>query len=139
LLDAAKRPSVVTDLNNLVETQVDGKGGVSGLAVKGTFKLVKAIKPGIIENAVDDLLDNVVKTLDPYYAKFQGEGAGSLADYFVANQEAISNELLAVTDARAESTSKDAVKKAYSKLRPSAQDNVKEALPGLAGIILKHA
>ena len=48
LLVPGKRPKVVDDCVRIVDEEVDSKGGLSGLAIKGAYALVKAVKPGFI-------------------------------------------------------------------------------------------
>ncbi len=139
LLDPAKRPQVVADAQQLIDDEVSAKQGVSGMAVKTTYGMVKALRPGIIRDAVDSLLDDLVSRLEPFYADFQNGQHGSLSDYLVAHADQVSDALLGVTDERAAKTSKATIKKAYDKLRPQAKKNVEEALPALGRLIEKHA
>lgn len=134
LLDSAKRPAVVADLGQLVEDEV----GKKGLGVKGLYAVVKKIKPGIIGAAVDSLLDEFVERLEPFYADFAAVGSGSFAQYLGGRSDEVSDALLVVTDARAERSRRETIKKAYRKLRPQGKKNVTEALPGLGRVIEKH-
>ncbi|MBO0841387.1 MAG: hypothetical protein J2O49_11270, partial [Sciscionella sp.] len=63
LLDPQRRPNVVNDCQQLIEDQVAAAAGIPGVAIKGGYKVVKAIKPGIIHDAVDGLLDQFVAKL----------------------------------------------------------------------------
>lgn len=139
LLDSDRRPNVVTDMQNLVDQEVDDKSGVSGTVVKTGYSAVKKIKPGIIGSAVDSLLDEFVAALEPFYADFKAAGAGQFADYLPGRGDEAADALLSVTDARAERSSRDSIKKVYSKLRPNGKKNVQEALPRLGAVIDRHA
>lgn len=139
LLDSSRRPSVVTDLENLVDEEVSDKGGVSGAVIKTGFAAVKKIKPGIIGSAVDGLLDEFTAALEPFYADFAGNGGGDFSAYLSGHGDAAADALLSVTDARAEQSSRDGIKKVYGKLRPNGKKNVEEALPRLGKLIDKHA
>ena len=139
LLDPARRPQVVTDCQELLDAEVEDKNGVSGLAVKGTFAMVKKVKPGIIHDAVDGLLDEFVARLQPFYADFQASGAAKpLPGYLTDHGDEVSDALLGITDARAERSQRATIKKAYQKLRPQGKKNVEEALPRLGVLIQKH-
>lgn len=138
LLDSSRRPAVVTDLTTLVDEEVSDKGGVSGAVIKTGFAAVKKIKPGIIGSAVDSLLDEFTAALEPFYADFKGTG-GDFGDYLAGRGDEAANALLGVTDARAEKSNRDSIKKIYSKLRPNGKKNVEEALPRLGKLIDKHA
>ena len=60
------RASVVRDTAQLVDEEVRAKGGFSGAAIKLGYKTVKAVKPGLIPNVVDGLLDNFTFTPTSY-------------------------------------------------------------------------
>src|SRR5207249_1186620 len=57
LSDKSKRPRLLSDCERLIDDEVKSKGGLSGLAIKGAYKIVCAIKPGLIREAMDGLLD----------------------------------------------------------------------------------
>lgn len=139
LLDSSRRPAVVSDLENLVDQEVSDKSGVSGAVIKTGFAAVKKIKPGIIGSAVDSLLDDFAATLEPFYADFKGKGGGDFGAYLSSRGSEAADALLSVTDARAEKSTRDSIKKVYNKLRPNGKKNVEEALPRLGQLIDKHA
>ncbi|MFE6609883.1 DUF6918 family protein [Amycolatopsis sp. NPDC057786] len=139
LLDSSRRPAVVSDFEGLVDAEVSDKGGVSGAVVKTGFAAVKKIKPGIIPAAVDTLLDDFTVALEPFYGDYKAKGGNDFGAYLVGRSDEASDALLSVTDARAEKSSRDSIKKVYSKLRPNGKKNVEEALPRLGQLIDKHA
>ncbi|TVT60564.1 hypothetical protein ORV05_32615 [Amycolatopsis cynarae] len=139
LLDSGRRPAVVADLENLVDEEVADKGGVSGAVIKTGFAAVKKIKPGIIGSAVDSLLDDFAASLEPFYADYKATGGTDFGGYLAGRGDEAADALLSVTDGRAEQTSRDSIKKVYSKLRPNGKKNVEEALPRLGKLIDKHA
>ena len=150
LLDSSRRPNVVTDLQNLIDEEVANKGGLSGTAIKTGYAAVKKMKPGIIGAAVDSLLDEFVAALEPIYADFKASGASDFGSYLPTRSDA-ADALLSVTDARAEKSSRESIKKVYNtrkdqalievynKLRPKGKENVEEALPRLGKLIDKYA
>ena len=137
LLQAGKRPAVVEDCERLIADEVAAKSGVSGLAVKGGYKIVTKLKPGIIPEAVDGLLDDFVAQLEPFYADFQTTD-GELVAYFRGRDREIADALLAITDRRAARTRHATLKKAYEKLRPTGVKHTAAAVPGVARLIAKH-
>ncbi|AGM02611.1 hypothetical protein DMC61_02145 [Amycolatopsis sp. WAC 04169] len=139
LLDSSRRPAVVSDFEGLVDAEVSDKGGVSGAVVKTGFAAVKKIKPGIIPAAVDTLLDDFTVALEPFYGDYKAKGGNDFGAYLVGRSDEASDALLSVTDSRAEKSSRDSIKKVYSKLRPNGKKNVEEALPRLGQLIDKHA
>ncbi|MEU3621471.1 hypothetical protein BS329_25990 [Amycolatopsis coloradensis] len=139
LLDSTRRPAVVSDFEGLVDAEVSDKGGVSGAVVKTGFAAVKKIKPGIIPSAVDALLDDFTVALEPFYGDYKAKGGNDFGAYLAGRGDEAADALLSVTDARADKSSRDSIKKVYGKLRPNGKKNVEEALPRLGQLIDKHA
>ncbi|HMU38707.1 MAG TPA: hypothetical protein PKE31_06815 [Pseudomonadota bacterium] len=136
LTAAGRRKTVISDCVVLIDEEVQKKGGLSGLAIKGAFAIVKAVKPGFLVEAVDHLLDDFADRLDPFY---QSQPAGRLLpSHFSEHSSAIAEALLGITDERAKRAQNQTVKKAYEKLRPTAKKHVEEAVPGIARLIEKH-
>lgn len=137
LLVPGRRGAVIDDCVALVDEQVAGKSGLSGLAVKGAYAVVKAIKPGFIREVVDHLLDEFVARLEPFHAAALAHGT-DVVGHFAQHQSEIADALLGVTDARAAHVKQPAVKKTYDKLRPTAKKHVEAAVPGVARIVARH-
>jgi hypothetical protein len=131
LADKSKRPRLLSDCERLIDDEVRGKGGLSGLAIKGAYKVVCAIKPGLVREAMDGLLDDFVLRLEPFYEahrKGGGEPKG-FGDALSRQQGAVADALLGITDDRAKRAKNDTLKSAYGKLRPQAKKHVEEAVP----------
>lgn len=139
LLSTDRRKLVVDDCEHLVDDEVASKSGASGLLVKASYKIVKAVRPDMVNHACDSLLDDFVPRLEPFYAEFLSQGGGSLEQHFTGKAGDIAEALLGVTDQRAEAWSGSALKAAYDKLRPQAKQHVEAAVPNLAKLIQKHA
>ena len=140
LHDSARRAAIVDDGVRLVDSEVAAKSGFSGLAVKGAFALVKAIKPSMIKEAVDRLLEPFIDQLSPFYEAYQKDSGGqTLADYLQGRAQEIAEALLQVTDERAKKADNRTLKGAYDKLRPAGIKHVAAAVPGIAGLLTKHA
>ena len=140
LLDSGRRAEVVTDLQGFIDQEVASKGGLSGGVIKTGYAAVKKVKPGIIPQALNSLLPDFVAALEPYWAGYQGQPtAGGFGAYLAARPQEVSQALLAVTDRRAERSSRGSVTSVYGRLRPKGQDNVIEALPRLGALVERHA
>lgn len=139
MLEESRRESVVDDCVALVDSEVASKSGLSGAAVKGAYALVKKIKPSIITEAVERLLDPFVAKLDPYYVEFTRGDETDLVNYMQQRSDGIASSLLEVTDARIDGAQNRTIQKAYHKLRPSGEKHVQAAVPGIARVIAKHA
>jgi hypothetical protein len=138
LTDPARRQLVVKDAERLLDDEVAAKSGLSGLAIKTAVKVVKGVKPGIIPDVIDGLLDDFAARLDPFYQAHVTRG-GSIVDNFTARKGEIADALLGITDDRAQRTRHNSLRSAYQQLRPQGKKNVEEAVPGVARLIDKHA
>lgn len=138
LLDEARLPAVVVDVQALIDAEVSDKSGASGLALKGGYAAVKKVSPSFLPDAIENLLPSFVSKLEPYWVEFTATG-GSFAEFLTARGDEVADSLLSITDERIEASDRGAVKKVYSSLRPSAKKNVIEALPRLGELVQKHA
>lgn len=129
-----KRPAVITDCVELIDNQVKTKGFI----IKSAYATIKAIKKGFVADTVDALLNDWLGKLQPHYDKWATAKQSSFSDYLVARSDDVAEDLLSVTDARAERTSHTTAKKMYGKMRDGAKRNVVEAIPELAKLVEKH-
>jgi hypothetical protein len=138
LTDPAKKPAIVADCLVLIDEEVGGKSGFSGLAIKGGYAAVKGVKPGFVRAVVDDLVPEFAKVLDPMHAEAKAKGTAVDA-HFAANAGRVADALLAITDAKAARSKSGVVKGTYDKLRATAKQHVEAAVPRLGKLIVKHA
>lgn len=130
------REPLIKDFEVLIDQEVADRGGVSGFAIKQGYKFVKKIKKDFVHDALQGMLPEFVGALDTFYeehGKRQGFG-----DFLLKNKNRVANGLLGVTDERANSSSKAAIKKMYQKLRPMAQSNVEQSIPRMSKLVQKH-
>lgn len=139
LLAPAVRPQVVADCAKLVDDEVSDKFGLGGLAIKGAYAVVKAVKGGVIPEVIDGLLPDFAAKLDPLYQEWLGSGDDDFAFYLKARAPQVAEALLTITDARAEKSKNATMRKAYEKLRPTGKKNVEVAVPRLGALLAKHA
>ncbi|MFT5681774.1 MAG: hypothetical protein ACI8RZ_002686 [Myxococcota bacterium] len=132
--DDARRRAVVDDCVMLLESEVASKGGFSGVAIKGGYKTVKKMRPGMIPMAMNHLLEDFAKQIDPIWADCGGDKAK-----FTGRKSDIANALLSITDERGRQSDQKLLVKVYSKLRPTAMQHIGDAVPRLADLIAKHA
>jgi hypothetical protein len=137
MLVPGNRPKVVADCTTLVQEEVDSKGGLSGLAIKAAYAVVKAVKPGFIGEAIDHMLDDFVGKLEPFWADAQAknEPVGAL---MTGRAGEVADALLAISDGRAARAKNATAKKAYEKLRPTGKKHVEAAVPRLGRMIAKY-
>jgi hypothetical protein len=133
-----KRQKVIDDACHVLEQEVADKSGLTGIAIKAAYKVVKGIRPGFIPEVVDGLFDEFLEAVEPQYqeavANKRPAGSGVRE-----NPSRVADALLAVTDRKAEKAKSQVVKSAYEKLRPSAKKQVEAACPRLAGLLERHA
>jgi len=138
LSKSPKRESVVHDACKVLDQEVSDKGGLSGLAIKGAYKLVDGIKPGFVQEVVDSLLDDFLKSIDPIYQEALSQQLKP-GTHIAANASRVADALLQVTDRKAEKATRAVIKKTYEKLRPSAKKHVESAVPRLGQLVERHA
>jgi hypothetical protein len=139
LLDDTKRTAFLADAKEVLDAEVSDKGGASGLAVKGGYAAVKKISPSIVPDGLESLAPKLVSQLEPFWQEYTAAGSGTFADLLVAKSDEVAEALLAVTDARADASTRPALRKVYSSMRSSAKKNVIEALPRLVELVQRHA
>jgi hypothetical protein len=127
-------------MERLVEDEVAAKGGLTGIAIKGAFKVVSTVKPGVIREALDHLLDDFVNRLDPLYQTHRASGgdARTFPAFLVQKKGEAADLLLGVTDERARRAHNKTLKGAYEKLRPQAKKHVEDAIPGAGRVFARH-
>jgi hypothetical protein len=134
-----KRDEIVDACLRLLEDEVRKKRGVSGLAVKAGFKMMKAFKPGAVRNAIDAMFDEFIEALEPHHTDFEGDdGGGTFGAFMKTRSGRIAEDLVGVTDRRADTSKHKTLVKGYRKMRPSAVRNVDEAVPGLADVMDRY-
>ena len=138
LTDVSKKADVVRDCLEIIDREVDDKGGLSGLAIKAGYKAVSGIKPGFIKNVVTDLLPEFAKAIEPVYTEGKTAGKPTVA-HLEGNASRVADALLAITDGKAQRSKSGVVKGTYERLRPTAKKNVEQAIPRLARLVEKYA
>ena len=138
LSDPTRRTALIDDAVLVTDAEVSDRGGLGGLAIKAAYGMTKGIAPGFVHKIIDNLADDFLDALQPFYdeSKLKGVDLRTMLD---TRKAETANALLAITDQRADAESGGALKKGYEKLRPVAQKNVEQAVPRLADLITKHA
>jgi hypothetical protein len=139
LLTDGVRPALVRECAELVDQEVSHRGGLSGLAVKGAYKTVKALRPGFVPGVINGLLDEWVAELEPFWESFGARANGASFERFLEDKrDEVAEHLLRVTDRRARVSVHKTAAKLYERLRSSAKQNVAAAVPGLARVVRRH-
>jgi Family of unknown function (DUF6918) len=139
LLAPDVEPQVDEDCYQLIGQELADKSGVSGAAVKLAYKTVNTFKPGHIEYMVELLLPAMVDKLEPFWADFTASGSAVFGDYLSKRGDEVAEALLEVTDAKAASSGRPTVIRAYGTVRGSAARHVAAALPRVGDLVQKYA
>lgn len=138
LTSDAKKAQVIEDCLDLIEKEVDDKGGLSGMAIKAGYAAVKSIRPGFLKQVVHDLLPEFARAVDPVYQEAMAQ-AKPVGAHFAGNAARVADSLLAITDEKSKRTKSGVVKATYDRLRGTAKKNVEAAVPRLGKLVEKHA
>jgi len=136
LLNENNRETFVDDCVKLIDQQVAAASGLGGLALKAAYSTVKGIRADYCAQVVDQLLPEISIALDPMWT--EAVTNGSPVEYLTQRKSQVADELLQISDARVENSTRAMVKGAYGKLRPSAKNYVENGIPDLAKIIDKY-
>jgi len=139
LLTPDTQPQVTADCLTLIKQEVSGKSGVSGTAVKLAYKTVNAFASGYLQSMVEKLLPDMIAKLEPFWADFTASGASDFGDYLAKRGGEVSEALLSVTDARAQTSERPTILKAYRTVRGGAAKHVTAALPAVGALVQKYA
>ena len=134
--DPSIKASIVDDCTHLVDEQVTNKRGMSGMAIKTAYRVIKGIGPTYLRGAIGRVLPEALNALEPMW--HEGLQSGDPVKHLIQNQSSTAEILLGVTDKRIQNSS-GAVAGVYKKLRKSIKSDVEEAVPDLASILGKHA
>lgn len=138
LLKEPNRALLVADCEALVRSEVANKSGLSGIAVKGAFGVVNRIRPTLVNEAVNVLLNDFVLELEPFFSQYQQSSQGDFSQYLNERSTTVALALLQAADHRVEQADNAGIQKAYRKLRPVGQKHVESAVPGIAAILEKY-
>ena len=132
-----KRKAVIADALGVLDAEVSDKRGLTGMAIKTPYKVVKGIGPGFLRDAVDHLLNDFLDALDPIYQEALEQDRPPRT-HFQSNPARVADSLLSITDRRAERADNKIVKKLYSGLRSQAKKHVQAAVPRLGELLARH-
>ena len=140
LSDASKRPGLLSDCERLIDDEVKSKSGLTGMAIKGGYMVGSKVKPGIIREVMDGLLNDFVTRLDPLWQTHRDAGGTpeGFPDFMKARSSEIADALLGITDDRARRANNKVLVGAYEKLRPQGKKHVVEAIPRVSAMLGKY-
>lgn len=128
------RAKVIEECVALIDAQIKTKG----FMLKAAYTTIKAIKRRFVAEVVDSLLDEWLDKIQPHYDKWAPAKPSTFADYVIARSDDVAEDLLSVTDKRAQRTTHTRVAKMYEKHRPTAKKDVIDAIPELSRMLERH-
>jgi len=139
LLTPDTQPKVISDCKTLIDLEVKDKSGVSGTAVKLAYKTATSFAPGYFQSTLDDVVPQIVHSLEPFWADFNTAGGSDFGDYLTKRGDEVSEALLGVTDNIATASKRPTIIKAYKAVRGGAAKHVQAALPRVGELVQKYA
>ena len=125
---------VVAECGDVVQREVKSKG----LGIRTVFKVAQSAKPGLVEKALNRLMPDFARELDPFYAQYEASEAESFSQYVALNASTVADAMLNVTDEKVQGVESKALKGGYDKLRGKAQSEVAAAAPAIAAVLEKY-
>jgi hypothetical protein len=135
--DQQATASIAADCTQLIDEQVSAKSGLSGLAFKAAYGVVKGLGGDYIPGALGRLLPETLSALDPLWN--EGTQGGDPVAHLIQNSDRTADAILSATDARIERASNKLICSSYNKFRSSVKGDIVAAVPGFAQILGKHA
>ena len=137
LADEGITSGIALECAKLMDEQVSSKSGVSGMAIKSIYKVVKGLRANYIAEAIERLLPETIRALEPMWE--EGMQSGDPVRYLTQNSDVTADAILSVTDAKIQRASNKLICTSYNKLRKSVKSDISAAVPGFAEILGKHA
>ncbi len=136
LLAPPQRDVLIKGGAALLEKAIADRGGITGVAYRTGYAMIKAAKPGAAQRASKELMPGFAEALEPLFKQHLQRGGrpevfGS--SLLTGSTEAVSR-MIAVADRRVEGSS-DMVRKTYGRFRGNAEAEVTRILPGFAALI----
>ena len=142
IVEKNMRKDIIDDCVVVLNDEVRKKSGMSGLLIKGGFKVIQKMEGGrMVHRLVDFLLDEFVEELEPYhqeYLKLDEATRPTFDAYLSSRSDEVADSLLNVTDRRRQKAKTKILIKTYDKLRGVALKNVRDGVPGVGRVIQKR-
>jgi hypothetical protein len=138
LADGAQQ-RLAADCQALVGQELAAKSGISATALKVAYKAVTTFAPGYYQSTVEDMVPDLLRRLQPFWADFHAAGGGQFGDYLAKRSDEVSEALLQVTDEMALGSPRPAIIKAYKAVRGGAGKHIEAALPAVGALVEKYA
>ena len=134
--DPAVKTAIANDCAQLIDRQVSAKGGLSGIALKAAYGVVKGIGTNYVPGAIKRLMPETCAAVEPVWEA--GVAKGDPVAHLTAESDRTADLILGATDARIARVNNGLIAGTYNKLRKSIRPEVITAVPEVAQILNKH-
>lgn len=136
LQDPTVHRAVAVDAVAEAEAAVHERSGLRGVAAQLGLETINRVRPGFLERHLHAMLPDMADAVEPHWNA--GALAGDHQEHFAANAAAVTNSLLAVTDAYVERATDTKAIAVYQQLRPRAPRRIAEQMPRIVRFIARH-
>lgn len=133
----ATKPAVVADLTALIESEVAGLGGITGIAAKAAIAGAKKKDPTIVSRIASSYVSALAEALQPLWERFLAEGGDDFGAYLVAHQPEASAAIMTAADSAAPAGGQ--ARSMYDTFKPQATKVLVGALPRIGALVQRHA
>lgn len=131
----ARHELLITHCVALIQQQVERRTPLRRIPLKAALAMLESFKPQALRGIVGRLLPEFADALDPLYQRFVKSDQQQFSPFLQAHSDEAVDALLGVADARARQSDRGAIRTAYARLRPSAENEVRAVLPALADLL----
>ncbi len=138
LLNAERKPALVKELSAFVDTLVAEQSGLAGLAIKGALGTAKKLDAAIVAKGLNRVLPDIVPAFDQYWGDFLASGQADFGEFVRPQASALTDAILATTDAHVDALPGGALVKAYASLRGKGAKLIAPHVPAFACVLQQH-
>lgn len=119
----------------LIHRQIDSGGRLRRMSLRAALAILDSIRPQALNRLIHRLLPAFAEALDPLYVQFSESQRDEFSPFLMTHSAPAVAALLGVADSQVAHSGHTALRAAYKRLRPGAENEVRAALPGLAELI----
>ena len=134
--DPQRRTALVAAARAEVDDEVASLNGMKGKAAQSAYAAVRRMRGDFIESNLELMLDRFAPVLDEHVAA--GRADGDVNAYFASHDAEIAEDMLSVTDARADEAQNTAAKAVYARVRKPAKSMVCNSMDRVARFCDEH-
>lgn len=134
LLAPATFEAFAADCRTLLDEEIKRKG----MTVRTAFRVVRKIKPNILDRVVRELMPDFLDALEPCHADFKAGPGTDFEAYLIAHDDRVAEAVLQAADHRAQRIQSRTIHAAYERVRGRAKPEIRPAVPAFAATIVQH-